>query len=121
MKTLGIFEIKTKLSQIFDEVVRTGKTVLVTKRGKPYVKINPLYAPDERPKGSLVWDAREEYSRYSATRRAIFLPLKMLSLATRSIPVSTPLSRRGLLFNTALYRLLKKCIPSLKTSSCTRL
>ncbi|MFO7850371.1 MAG: type II toxin-antitoxin system prevent-host-death family antitoxin [Spirochaetia bacterium] len=59
MKALGIFEIKTKLSQICDDVARTGESVLVTKRGKPLVRIEPLSASAHA--GSEVWEARNSY------------------------------------------------------------
>lgn len=74
MKTLGIFEIKTRLSQICDEVVRTGEAVLITKRGKPYVKINPLYEPNKAPGGSMVWEARDEYIKNHKIDRDLPLP-----------------------------------------------
>jgi prevent-host-death family protein len=59
MKTMGIFEIKTKLSQVCDDVASTGESVLITKRGKPFVRIDPL-GPSSS-KGSSVWEAREQY------------------------------------------------------------
>ena len=34
MKRVGMFEAKTKLSELCDEVNRTSKSILVTKRGK---------------------------------------------------------------------------------------
>jgi len=34
MKSVGMFEAKTKLSELCDEVNRTSKSILVTKRGK---------------------------------------------------------------------------------------
>ena len=42
MKTFGIFEAKTKLSDICDEVARTGLPVLVTRRGMALVRIEPV-------------------------------------------------------------------------------
>ena len=42
MKTIGIFEAKTKLSDICDEVARTGLPVLVTRRGMALVRIEPV-------------------------------------------------------------------------------
>lgn len=59
MKRLGIFEIKTKLSQVCEEVAQTGESVLVTRRGKPLVRIDPLDEPASG--GSAVWEARERY------------------------------------------------------------
>ena len=41
MKTLGIFEAKTKFTSICEEVARTGLSTLVQKRGRPLVVISP--------------------------------------------------------------------------------
>ena len=42
MKLVGIFEAKTHLSAICDEVASTREPVTVTKRGKPIVRIDPM-------------------------------------------------------------------------------
>ncbi len=59
MKTLGIFEIKTRLSQVCEEVAQTGESVLVTRRGEPLVRIDPLSR--ETAGHSPVWEARERH------------------------------------------------------------
>ena len=59
MKDVGMFEAKTKLSELCDEVHRTGEHVLVTRRGKPYVQIVPYRQAENA--GSAVWEARERY------------------------------------------------------------
>ncbi|TVR32317.1 MAG: type II toxin-antitoxin system Phd/YefM family antitoxin [Spirochaetaceae bacterium] len=59
MKDVGMFEAKTKLSELCDEVHRTGETVLVTRRGKPFVCIVPYREIESA--GSPVWEARERY------------------------------------------------------------
>jgi prevent-host-death family protein len=56
MKTIGIFEAKTRLSEICDEVARSGVGVVVTRRGKPLVRIDPVAADR-----FSVWEDREEY------------------------------------------------------------
>ena len=56
MRTVGIFEAKAKLSEICDEVARGGESVVVTRRGKPLVRIDPLVADK-----FSVWEEREEY------------------------------------------------------------
>lgn len=38
---IGIFEAKTHFSEIIDKVVREGRSVTVTRRGKPMVEISP--------------------------------------------------------------------------------
>ena len=56
MKTIGIFEAKTRLSEICDEVARTGQGVVVTRRGKPLVRIDAVAADR-----FSVWEDREAY------------------------------------------------------------
>ena len=56
MQTIGIFEAKTKLSEICEQVARTGVGVVVTRRGKPLVRIDPV------PEASFsVWEDRDAY------------------------------------------------------------
>ena len=45
MKSVGLFEAKTRLSEICEQVSKTGEAVTVTRRGKPLVRIDPI--PDE--------------------------------------------------------------------------
>jgi antitoxin (DNA-binding transcriptional repressor) of toxin-antitoxin stability system len=45
---------------VCEEVARTKEGVLVTKRGKPFVRIVPLL--QEESGGSEVWQARERYA-----------------------------------------------------------
>lgn len=59
VKTLGIFEIKTRLSRICEEVAQTGESVLVTRRGRPLVRIDPL--SHETAGHSPVWEARQRH------------------------------------------------------------
>jgi len=42
MKTIGIFEAKTRLSEVCEEVAKTHEPITVTKRGKPPVRIDPI-------------------------------------------------------------------------------
>jgi prevent-host-death family protein len=56
MKSVGMFEAKTRFSEICDEVARTGTSVLVTRRGKPLVRIDPVV--EDR---FSVWERRSEY------------------------------------------------------------
>lgn len=55
MKTIGVFEAKTKLSELCEEVVRTGERVVISRRGRPLVQIAPLPEQDRR-EGESVWD-----------------------------------------------------------------
>jgi prevent-host-death family protein len=42
---IGLFEAKTKLSQLCANVAETGESVTITRRGKPIVVVNPLPEP----------------------------------------------------------------------------
>lgn len=44
MKTIGIFEAKTRFTALCDEVIRTGQPTMVSKRGKPLVLVTPVPA-----------------------------------------------------------------------------
>ena len=46
METVGLFDAKTRLSEICDTVARSRQPVTVTRRGKPLVRIEPI---DEAP------------------------------------------------------------------------
>lgn len=79
MRAVGIFEAKAKLSEICEEVARSGQSVVVTRRGRPLVRIDPL--PAER---QSVWEARAEY----VARRG---PLKdefQMPARSREVPAS---------------------------------
>ena len=44
MKTIGLFDAKTRLSEICDTVATTQHAVIVTRRGQPLVTIQPIRA-----------------------------------------------------------------------------
>ena len=56
MNAVGLFEAKTKLSEICAEVAAKGVSVLVTRRGKPLVRIEPIRPDKAKARG--VWDRR---------------------------------------------------------------
>ena len=47
METVGIFEAKAKLSEICDQVASTRESIVVTRRGKPLVRILPMEVSPE--------------------------------------------------------------------------
>ena len=59
MDVLGIYEAKTRLSEVCERVARTGESVVVTKRGVPLVQIHPV-APQNGP-GSTIWELRDRF------------------------------------------------------------
>jgi prevent-host-death family protein len=44
MKTVGIYEAKTQLPKLIDEV-STGSTIVITRHGKPVARLMPMAAP----------------------------------------------------------------------------
>ena len=56
MKQVDIFEAKTRLSEICEEVASTHEPVTVTKQGKPLVRIDPL-----EPEMMTIRERREVY------------------------------------------------------------
>ena len=79
MRSVSVSEAKAKLSEICDEVARTGESVIVTRRGKPLVRIEPA-AIDTRS----VWEDRAEYiARQGKLREEFELPDR-----SREVPTS---------------------------------
>lgn len=74
MKRIGIYQAKTHLAQVCEEVARTGEACLVSRNGKPLVSIVPLR--DEGGPDS-VWDTVEE-------ARGKYGPLEDFELPERS-------------------------------------
>jgi prevent-host-death family protein len=80
MKTVGLFEAKAKLSEICERVARSGQSMVITRRGRPLVRIDPL------PRGgSSVWEDR---ASYIATRGRLTEEFE-LPLRSRELPRST--------------------------------
>ncbi|MEQ2008520.1 MAG: type II toxin-antitoxin system prevent-host-death family antitoxin [Limisphaerales bacterium] len=74
MNSIGLFEAKTKLSEICDAVATNGKAVTVTRRGRPLVTIEPIPAGKHGPRS--VWAVRAEYERkHGRLKEAFELPV----------------------------------------------
>lgn len=65
MKLIGMFEAKTHLSEICEQVAATREPVTVTKRGRPIVRIDPV---DARP--MTIQERREAYMAQHARDEA---------------------------------------------------
>lgn len=61
MTAIGLFEAKTKLSEICERVAAKGVAVILTRRGRPLVRIEPLKTPASGRKS--VWDRRVDYEK----------------------------------------------------------
>ena len=75
MKRIGIYEAKTHLSQLCEETASTGEAWLISKNGKPLVKIVPY---EDMALSASVWDTVEE-------SKARYGPLEDFELPEREI------------------------------------
>ncbi|MBL7006481.1 MAG: type II toxin-antitoxin system Phd/YefM family antitoxin [Spirochaetia bacterium] len=60
MKAIGIYEVKTKISEICETVKKTHEPVIITKRGVPMVKITSI---DSKKEQSDVWGKYYTYTK----------------------------------------------------------
>ena len=75
MIAIGLFEAKTKLSEICERVAAKGVAVILTRRGRPLVRIEPLKAAPGGRKS--VWDRRVDYEKkHGPLTEAFELPPK---------------------------------------------
>ncbi len=58
MKSMGIYEVKTKISEICEAVKETQEPILITKRGIPMVRIIPIENKDIK---SNIWNKRKKF------------------------------------------------------------
>ncbi len=75
MKKIGIYQAKTHLSQLCEETARTGEACLISKNGKPLVKLVPV---QEEKLVESVWDTVEE-------SQATYGPLESFTLPKRRV------------------------------------
>lgn len=59
MKTVGIYEAKIKLSEICETVSKTKEPLLITRRGIPLVRIDPIH--QDANNQSKIWNLRKEF------------------------------------------------------------
>ena len=75
MTTIGLFEAKTKLSELCEQVARGREGVVITRRGRPLVRIEPV-GPG-KGMSSSVWDARAAWERkHGSFREDLELPAR---------------------------------------------
>ena len=67
MNTVGIFEAKTKFTAFCEEVVRTGRPMVVSKRGRPMVLLAPVPAEMQtrRPDILTAWQKWNREERHA--------------------------------------------------------
>lgn len=59
MKTIGIFEAKTKLTSLCDEVGRSGEPLLIQKRGRPLAVLSRAEPEESSDRSDILsaWEA----------------------------------------------------------------
>lgn len=61
MNQIGLFEAKTKFSEICERIAAGGEAIVVTRRGKPLVRIESVSPRGSKPVS--VWDRRAQYQK----------------------------------------------------------
>lgn len=75
MTTIGLFEAKTKLSELCEQVAKRRQAVVITRRGRPLVRIEPV-GPGTGMSSS-VWDSRDSWEKkHGALRADLKLPAR---------------------------------------------
>ena len=75
MITIGLFEAKTKLSELCAQVARRRQAVVITRRGRPLVRIEPV-GPG-MGMSSSVWDSRDTWEKkHGSVRQDLELPAR---------------------------------------------
>jgi len=59
MRTIPAGRFKAQCLRLLDEVAETGETIVVTKRGKPVAKLQPVEEPPSL-KGSVIYLVSDE-------------------------------------------------------------
>jgi prevent-host-death family protein len=59
MRTIPAGQFKARCLKLLDEVAETGETIVVTKRGKPVAKVEPIEEPPSL-KGTVVFLVSDE-------------------------------------------------------------
>jgi prevent-host-death family protein len=71
--TVGLFEAKTKLSELCEQVARRRQAIVITRRGRPLVRIEPV-GPG-KGMSSSVWGSRDAWEmKHGPLREDLELP-----------------------------------------------
>lgn len=85
MRAVGLFEAKTKLSEICQQVLSTGEGVRITRRGKTVAVLCP---PTEEMGSGSVWDARAQFEKEHGPFTDEFeLPMRVVDQRTLGNPL----------------------------------
>jgi antitoxin (DNA-binding transcriptional repressor) of toxin-antitoxin stability system len=86
MEQVGTFETKTKFTSLCEQVVRTGHSVVVSKRGHPMVMLTPVPTnlQSDRPDILTAW---REWNESGTVRGADFPEVWKLRARNKSNPL----------------------------------
>jgi prevent-host-death family protein len=75
METFALYDAKNRLSELCNKVTETGEPCVISRRGRPIVKIVPI---DDSEESNSVWDTLEEaQAKYGALDADFELPERM--------------------------------------------
>jgi prevent-host-death family protein len=86
MEQVGIFEAKTKFTSLCEQVVRTGHSVVVSKRGHPMVMLTPVPANLQSDRSDIL-TAWREWNESDRARGADFPEVWKLRGRGKSSPL----------------------------------
>ncbi len=70
MTTIGLFEAKTRFSEVCEQVSKRREPVVITRRGRPIARLEPI--PSGHAAGSSVWSARRDWEKKHGPLREKF-------------------------------------------------
>jgi prevent-host-death family protein len=70
MTTIGLFEAKTRFSEVCEQVSKRREPVVITRRGRPIARIEPI-SPGHAT-ASPVWSARRDWEKKHGPLRENF-------------------------------------------------
>lgn len=77
MTSVGLFEAKTKFSELCDRVSKNKESILVTKRGEPFVMISPT---GEQAHEKSVWELRQTFKmEHGKLKDELIIPRRLKS------------------------------------------
>ncbi|GAK48803.1 hypothetical protein U14_00010 [Candidatus Moduliflexus flocculans] len=61
MTTIGLIEATSRLTQTCEHVYKTLEPVVITKKGLPFVRIDPIFSASMSSSSSDIWAQRQRF------------------------------------------------------------
>ena len=84
MNAVGLFEAKTKFSELCERVAKSRESITVTRRGEPLVMIIPT---TEKRAPKSVWESRRSFEAAHGRLNEKFVPPRRLKTRKRDNPL----------------------------------